>query len=831
MRRLALAWRLLGRELRAGEIRVVALALVVAVSSVTAVGFFTDRIHQLLLQQANVLLGADLVIASDYPLSEQFARQAMTRGLRTAQTVSLLSMVQAGERSHLTAIKAVSAGYPLRGELRIAPRRFAPDHVAAHIPTRGEVWGDEGLLSDLRTGVGTLLGVGDTRLRLSAVITQEPDRGGDFFNIAPRLMMNLADLNATGLIQPTSRVQYRLLVAGDPAMLTLYRKSIEGRLARGERLETVEDARPVMRTALERAGQFLGLASMVSVMLAGVAMAMATRRFVVRHLNDVAILRTLGAVQWDIAALYGWQWAILGVSGSALGCLMGFVAQAALSRILGSLAAATLPPPSPMPLVAGMLVGLLAMAAFAVPPLLHLKEVPTLRVLRRELGEPPGRTRAAYLLGTSALALLVLWQAGQLRLGLIVLGGSAATIAALAGAAAGILAMLRRLRGRGGGVWRFGVANLTRRSRNSVVQVVAFGLGLLALLLLGVVRSDLLADWQASLPPNAPNRFVINIQPEQVESLQTFFKRHGFADTELFPMVRGRLTAINGNAVVPQDYQGQAKRLVEREFNLSWAVRLPSDNSIVAGHWWTGKDKGKNLLSVEQGLAETLGIHLHDTLTYDIAGDTFTGEVTSLRKVDWDSFQVNFFVVAAPGNLEHFPASDITSFYLPPGQEGILNQMVRAFPNLTVIDVGALMEQVRQVIRRVSLALEYVFGFTVLAGLMVLYAAIESSLDERLLESAVLRTLGAGRRQLLGAMAVEFAGIGLIAGLVAATGAAAAGDVLAEHLFHFTYHLDGALWLWGGAGGAVAVAVAGLWGTRGVVGRPPWQTLRELQET
>ena len=830
MKRLALALRLLGRDLRSGEVRVLALAVVIAVASVTSVSFFTNRIQQLLERQANVLMGADLVISADHALDADFSRAARQRGLRTAQTVSFLSMVQAGERNQLTAVKAVSAAYPLRGELRIAPQRFVPDHVAQTIPARGTVWADERLLGELDIKVGDHITVGDAVLSLAAVLSHEPDRGGSLFSIAPRLLMNQDDVAATGLILPGSRVHYRLLVAGDAAALKNYRKAIASKLARGERIETVEDARPEMRTALERARQFLGLASMVSVMLAGVAMAMAARRFVARHLDNVAILRTFGATQRDVAALYGWQLLILGLAASALGCVAGYIAQGLLGDILGSLAASTLPAPSWFPVLIGMLVGLIPLAAFTVPPLLHLRRVPTLRVLRRDMGALPGPSRAAYLVGVAALAVITVWQADNLRLGLMVLGGSAATIMVLALAAAAVMTLLKRLGQRTSGVWRFGMANLTRRSQGSVVQVVAFGMGMLALLLLGVVRVDLLADWQASLPPRAPNRFVINIQPEQVKPLTAFFKANNFAGTDLFPMVRGRLTAINAGPVSPENYQDQrAKRLVEREFNLSWAKTLQSDNSIVAGRWWTNTDAEQPLLSVEEGIAKTLGIAVGDTLSYQIGGETFSARVANLRKVAWDSFHVNFFVIASPGSLAGFPTSYITSFYLPEGQEAFLGRMVQRFPNLTVIDVAAIMNQVRQVIERVTLALEYVFGFTVLAGLMVLYAAIQSSLDERLLEGAVLRTLGAGRRQLLGGMAVEFAGIGLIAGLIAASGAAAAGYILAEHLFHFSYHLNVALWWWGGGGGALSVAVAGLWGTRFILRRPPWQTLRELQ--
>ena len=830
MKHLALALRLLGRDLRSGEVRVLALAVVIAVASVTSVGFFTDRIQQLLERQANVLMGADLVIAADHVLGADLSRAARQRGLRTAQTVSFLSMVQASGRNQLTAVKAVSAAYPLRGELRIAPQRFVPDHVAQTIPVRGTVWADERLLGELGIQVGDHITVGDAVFSLAAVISHEPDRGGSLFSIAPRLLMNQDDVAATGLIQPASRVHYRLLVAGDAAALKNYREAIAPKLARGERLETVEDARPEMRTALERARQFLGLASMVSVILAGVAMAMAARRFVARHLDNVAILRTFGATQRDIAALYGWQLLALGLAASALGCVTGYIAQGLLGDILGTLAASALPAPSWFPVLIGMLVGLITLAAFTVPPLMHLRRVPTLRVLRHDMGALPGPSRGAYLVGVAALAMITVWQADNLRLGLMVLGGSAATIMVLALAAAAVMALLKRLGHRASGVWRFGIANLTRRSQGSVVQVVAFGVGMLALLLLGVVRVDLLADWQASLPPQAPNRFLINIQPEQVKPLTAFFKANNFAGTDLFPMVRGRLTAINAKPVVPENYQDQrARRLVEREFNLSWAKALQSDNSIVAGRWWSSADAAQPLLSVEEGIAKTLGIAVGDTLSYQIGGEMFTARVANLRKVAWDSFHVNFFVIASPASLDGFPTSYITSFYLPVGKEAFLGRMVQRFPNVTVIDVAAIMAQVRQVIERVTLALEYVFGFTVLAGLMVLYAAIQSSLDERLLEGAVLRTLGAGRRQLLGGMAVEFAGIGLIAGLIAASGAAAAGYMLAEHLFHFSYHVNVALWWWGGAGGALSVAVAGLWGTRFILRRPPWQTLRELQ--
>ena len=825
-----LALRLLRRDWRSGELRVLMFAVVIAVASVSSVGFFTDRIAQALAQQANALLGGDAVIAADHPPREAWRKAAETHRLRTAETLSFLSMAIAGERNRLAEVKAVSDRYPLRGELRIAPRRFAPDSAANAIPAPGAVWADPRLLGELGIEVGDRLQLGNRHFTVSAVVSHEPDRGGSLFSIAPRLLMNLADVEATGLLQPGSRAQYRLLVAGEPAAVADFRRDIEAQLGRGERIESVEDARPEMRSALERAHQFLGLASIVSVMLAGVAIAAATRRFVARHLDHVAILRALGATQSVIFRIYLWQMLSLALLSSAVGVVAGYFAQLGLAEVLGSLAAAVLPAPSWLPVAAGMAAGLVTVLGFALPPLLHLKRVPTLRVLRREMGAVPAPSVAAYAIGLLALAALILWQAADLRLGVYVLVGGVLTVLALALTAAGLLMLLRRVQGRLGGVWRLGVANMVRRARGSVSQVVAFGLGLLALLVLSVVRGDLLAEWEASLPREAPNRFVINIQPQQVPEVQAFFREQGLTPPAMYPMVRGRLVAINDQPVSPESYQeDRARRLVEREFNLSSAAELQADNVVVAGEWWPKDYRGEPLFSMEEGIARTLGVELGDRLSFEIAGERFTTRVTNLRKVEWGSFHVNFFVIASQGALDAYPMTYITSFYLPPAQYELLSRFVQRFPNVTIIDVAAIMAQVRQVIDRVVLALEYVFLFTVLAGLMVLYAAIQATLDERLLEGAVLRTLGAGRKQVLAGVAIEFAATGAVAGLIAATAAAILGTVLAERLFNIPYSVNGLLWVLGMGGGALVVGAAGLLGTRFILRRPPWSTLRALQ--
>lgn len=817
------------RDWRAGELRVLALALVIAVASTTAVGFFTNRVSQLMERQASTLLGADLAVISSDPVNPLFSAKARNLGLETTEAISFPSVVLANGKTELVEVKSVSAGYPLRGVLRVSRVPYGTESPTRAIPAHGTVWLGPHAISRLGLRVGDRLQLGSSVLTIAEILSYEPDRGGDLFSIAPRLLMNLKDVSATGLIGPGSRATYRLLIAGPAPALVKFQRWIRPHLQPGVRLEDVRDARPQLREALDRARKFLGLAALVSVLLAGVAIATATRRYAARHLDGTAVMRCFGATQGFVVSLHVLQMLWLGLAASLAGCAVGYLAQQVLVRLLSVLVAAPLPPPSWLPVVTGLLTGLVVLLGFAVPPMLRLRDVPPVRVLRRDLGPLPARTGMAYFAALAVGAALMLWQTRDLRLTLYLLAVAAAALTGLGAVAFGLVRLLKLLRVHSGVSWHLGLAGIARRAGASVVQVVAFGVGIMLLLLLSLVRSDLLSTWQHSLPPDIPDQFVINVQPDQVVALQRFFVDNGLKGAVLYPMVRGRLLAINGRPVHASSYSDiRARHLVERDFNLSWAARLQRDNRIVAGRWWTDEQYGKPLASVEQGLAKTLGIKLGDELEYRIADRDISVRVESLRRVEWDSFRVNFFVVTPPGLLNSYPATYITSFHLAADRHGLLERMMQRFPNLTVIDVQALMAQVRSIMHRVNLSLEYVFMFTLLAGMTVLYAAVQATQDERKREAAVMRAIGATTRQLMKSLAVEFTVLGLIAGFLAALGATVSGYLIALHLFHLRYHFDSRLWIAGLAVGGIGVGFFGVWGTRFVFMRPPLETLREF---
>lgn len=827
-REFGLALRLLLRDGRAGELFLIGMAVVIAVASVTAIDFFTDRVHRALNRQANQLLGADLVVAADRSPPQEFEAEALRRGLAVTRMMRFPSMAAHGDRNALSSIKVVTAGYPLRGEMRIADQLYAAGRRASSIPEPGTIWVDERLFTQLELAMGDSIDLGAARLKVTAILTQEPDSAIGFINAGPRIILNEADVAATGLVQTGSRINYRLQIAGASGPVEAYRKWVQVRLQPGQRVEGIRDARPEIRAALDRAEKFLSLAALISVVLAAVAIALAARRFLQRHLDGCAMMRCLGASQGLVMRLYLVHFMLLGLAASAIGCLLGVAAQLVLAHWLGGLVAVELPAPGILPALHGLATGLALLLGFALPPLASLGKVSTLRVLRRELGAPGGAGLAGYVLGFTVIGGMILWKAHDPGLGGLVFGGFAAAMLG-AGAMAWLLLRLLSSLGSNGVSWRFGVANLRRRTLGSVIQIVAMGIGIMALLTLTLIRGDLLKAWRTSLPPEAPNRFVINIQSDQLEPLARFFAARGIARPAVFPMVRGRLVRINDRSVSSVDYGDErARRLIDREFNLSWAAKMRSDNRIVSGRWWGSDASRKDQFSVEEGIAEALHIRLGDTLAYDIAGNIVTGAVTSLRKVDWDTFNVNFFVIAPPGLLDDQLASYITSFYLPQGNVELLNALVRQFPNFLLIDVAQVMAQVQNMMDQVARAVQFVFLFTLLAGLAVLYAAISSTQDERLYRAAIMRALGASRGQLVRAGLAEFALIGALAGLIAAAGANALGSLLAFRILNLSYSFNGAVWVIGIVCGTAGIALAGYFGTRRALNAAPLEALRHI---
>ncbi|HXS54282.1 MAG TPA: FtsX-like permease family protein [Usitatibacter sp.] len=827
MKGLRLAARMLRRNWSAGELRVLTAALFIAVASVTTVGFFADRVQSALDRQANELLGGDLVVIADHPVPEAFMRAARAGGLAIATTRTFPSMVSSAGGVNLADIRAVSEGFPLRGRIRVADVVGGPERIAEGVPRPGTVWIAPALAGRLGIGVGDRLKLGRIELAVAAIIAREPDSVLQYFGIAPRVLVNEADLAATGLIQVGSRVTYRLLLAGEPKAVARYRAAMASKLGRGERMEGVRDSRSEVRAALDRSQRFLGLASLLSVVLAAVAVALAARRFTQRQADAAAMMRCLGATQRDIFALNAWQFALLGIAGCALGCAAGYGAQAILAHWLTSFVTVALPLPSALPALRGALIGFVLLAGFTLPPLLRLRNVPTLRVLRRDLGLVEPVSVGAFAAGLAALAALIAWQAGDVRLASYSLGGFAGALLACALLGYALIRLVARARGAAHGPWRYGLANLRRRTGATLVQVIALGLGLMAMLMLTLVRGELITRWQESMPPDMPNRFAINIQTDQLAAVKGYFDAIPLATPDLYPMVRGRLTAIGAKPVSASSYPDErAKRLVEREFNLSWADSIRTDNRVVDGRFWTPGTKSPQF-SVEEGLAKTLGIRVGDTLSFDVAGTRFTAPVTSLRKVEWDSFKPNFFVIATPALLDSYPASWITSFHLPETREPVVTGLVKRFPNVSVIDLTAMMEQFQRITDQVSRAVEFVFLFAIAAGLVVLFAAISSTQDERVFEAAVLRTIGASRRQLAVMQLAEFLAIGLLAGAVASAGAVALAMVLSDRVLGVPYEFHWTLPVAGLFIGALGVALAGLLGTRRAVHAPPMQTLRE----
>jgi putative ABC transport system permease protein len=828
MQAMRFALRNLWRDLKSGELSVLLLALVVAVLSLTAVGFFTSRISQGVRAQAAEVLAADLRLEAPNQIPARYFDEARKRGLRSAQVLSFPTAIFSGDVSQLAALNAVTPSYPLRGHLRIADAPFGVPRTTAQVPGRGEAWIDARIIAQLKLELGAPLRIGAATFRVTEVLDYRPDQGTGFVNLAPAALLNYDDIPATQLVQEGSRATYAALFAGAPAAIADFREYLSRTKAPGERLRDVAESSRQLNSAIDRASRFLNLASLAAVLLAAVAVAMGARRYAARHVDAVALMKCMGAAQSFVLAISIIELTLLALFAVAIGTILGYLAQSGLVFLLKSLIPTELPAASLSPLPIALVTVLAMLIGFALPPLLQLKSTPPARVLRKTVTAPPLRYGVSYLLALAALFAILWSMVRDTELVLSVLAGVLGVGVVLTLAGYGLVRLTSRLRGGVGVAWRYGLANVSRRGTGSVVQIVAFGLGLMMLLLLAVVRGDLLTDWRRSLPSDAPNNFLVNIRPEQRQALQEFLSAHGLGAPQMYPMVRARITALNGQPAQSLKLKGDSGRgFVEREQNLSWSADMMEDNQLIAGRWWTAADAGKPLVSISTEYAEALHLQVGDKLSLDVAGEPLTVEVASIRKVRWDSFRPNFFLVFPPGLLDGAAGTYLTSLYLNATQRLALADLVREFPTVSVIDADAILKQIRDIMDRASLAVQYVFLFTLAAGVVVLLAAVQSTRDERRYESAMLRTLGASRNTVLQGVAAEFSALGFLSGTLAAFGATGVGWILAVQLFSLKFTLDPWVWVMGLVCGTVLVGLSGTLATRSVINTPPIVTLRD----
>lgn len=824
---LSLAGRQLLRDARSGELRVLFFALLIAVASSTAIGYFGARLNEGMSLRATEFLGADLILRGSAPAEPEQIKAGTGRGLQHAQVVEFSSVIASDAGIQLASVKAAGNGYPLRGELKSAAAPYGEETVSAG-PGPGEVWAESRLLVALNLKVGDEIEVGAKKLRLTRVLTYLPDEAGDFYSLTPHVLMHLDDLPATRVVQPGSRVRYIEQWNGPSDALTSYRQATEPGLAANQRFDDARDGSRRVGGALDRAERYLNLASLAAVLLAGVAVALSAARFASRRFDASALLRCLGLSRRQALSLFGLQLAILGLVASLAGALLGWLAQQTLFHLLQGLLPAQIPAGGIIPALAGIATGLVALAGFALPPLAALGRVPPLRVLRRDMLPVPASSWLVY--GTALLALgLIMWRLSlDLTLTLALLGGGLVTALLLGGLMLLGLQSLRRLLARAALPWRLGLGQLLRRPLAAAGQALAFGLILLAMALIALLRGELLDNWQEQLPADAPNHFALNILPADRDAFAERLAQLSPHPAPLYPVVPGRLTQVNGEPVrqyVTEDSRGE--RAVRRDLSLTWSADLPDGNTLTAGQWWTD-DQPRELpgVSVEDELAQSLHIKLGDRLTFNVGGVDRDALVTNLRTVDWNNFQPNFFMIFEPGTLKDLPVTYLTSFYLPPQHEQQLVDLSRAFPSVSLLQVEAILNQLRSILAQVTIAIEFVLLFVLAAGLAVLFAGLQSTLDERIRQGALLRALGAERRLLVQARRAEFGLLGAASGLLAALGCELVSFMIYRYAFQIAWQPHPWLLLLPLIG-ALLVGLAGVLGTRRALNASPLTVLRD----
>ena len=825
----------LRRELRTPPLRLLMGSVALAVAALSTVAFLSQRLQAGLWRDAHQLLGGDAAWVSDQPVPDAVLAKARAGGLRTSVQLSMASMASAAESPEiaaagampvLVALKAVDDLYPLMGSVQLQGGRIAG------APERGQVWVDAAILSQLSLQVGQALQLGHSQLRIGGVIAQEPDRGMGFMSLAPRVMMHAADVTATGLVQPASRLSWRLVVAGSADAVqgwTLQAQQwLDQQGLRGTRIETLSSGRPEMQQTLERARSFLNLVALLTAVLSAVALAMAARSYAREQLDACALRRVWGQTQTQLLGNHLLQLSLAGALACGIGAFAGWGLHGGLVAVLQDLWQVQLPSAGPGPWLLSVAVGMVLLWGFGVPPVIQLAKVPALRVLRRQMQPPGVRTWMVTALGLLAFAAITLLFGQDARLVGMTLAGfvlAALVFAVLAGALVRAAALLPGSR-RGG--WGMALKQLTARPGLTIVQVSAMALGLMALALMLLLRTDLLSSWRQVTPANAPDHFVINVQPDQQQAFRSHVAQSGAELVDWFPMVRGRLVSINGKAVKAEDFEcDRAQRLVEREFNLSYSSSLPDQNTLVQGQWQSG-DSGQ--VSVEDGLANTLGLKLGDRVGFDMAGVVHEARITSVRKVDWTSMRANFFMIYPVASMPQWPTTYLATLRSAQAGDTLDAQLVRQFPNVTTVDLRQTLGQIQRMLDQVMGALQSLFGLSLLSGLLVFWTVLDAGRKQRVHEYAVWRALGASHRRLTTMQALELGLQGLLAGLLATGSALALGWTLARQVLDLPWTVSWWMLPVGALVGALLALLTGQWALRGLLGQSVVQTLRVAQD-
>ena len=823
-----LGFRLLWRDWRGGELGILLSALIVAVAIVTGIALFAERIDQGLAAQSNNFLAADRVLETSSQVANEWLRQADSIGLNRGVVLSFPSMVYVGNSMQRAAVKAVSGTYPLRGSLEVSDEPFAAGYKLQAAPPAGEVWIDSRLFPQLDIAIGDMLGVGEISLKVTRVVISEPDNSGNPLGFGPRVLMNIDDIAATNVVRPGSRVEYRYLFAGDEEQLDQYGAWLVQRMDKEMRWIKLQDAQPRIARALERAETFLLLAGSLGVGLAGIAIALAARRYSERHFDYVAMMKSLGASSRRILSLYGLNLVLLACIAVIAGWVAGWLIQFSFMVILREyIPVSELPPLGYKPFITGAITALVCLLAFALPPMIGLKNVSPLRVIRRDDLASPLSASLTYTLGVAGLTGLMWWYSGSWLLTLSVLSGVALTFVIVGAFAWIALRGTQTIGMQAGSTMGLALASLRRRGVQNALQVVIFSLAIMLLLMLSLIRTSIIEEWQLQLPEKTPNHFLLNVTPEQVPSVEELLAERAFSIDEQYPIVRGRLTHINGSAVDEALPDEQSRQNVDRPFNMTWSENLPYENSITSGKWWDD-EPAQQSVSVEQGLAERLGIRVGDELQFSIGSDVLSVNVASIRSLNWDSMRPNFFMIFPPSVLGEYPATYISSFYLPPDQKSFLNEFVNNFPTVVIIEVDAIIAQIRTIVGQVSSAIELVLALILVSGLLVLIASVKASLDERFRESAILRTLGARRNLVLGGLVIEFAVLGFLAGLMGAFTAEVSVFLLQTQVLDMRFSPHPWVWVFGPLLGALMTAITGYISCRKVVDISPVQVLRDI---